>query len=570
MSVQLQDSEHTRKPRVTKGNGKYAKEHEMSRNGNGKGLEQKIVILGAGPTGLGAAYRLQELGYRNWAIYERHPYIGGLATSFQDSAGFTYDIGGHVMFSHYKYFDDLVDKLLGDDYTEIMREAWVWMMDRFVPYPFQNNIRYLPKEVAFECVSGLIEAAKHPEKIKEATNFNDLIDAQFGPGMAKYFMKPYNFKVWAHPVSHMSRDWLGERVAIPDVQRILKNVLLEQDDVSWGPNNKFKYPLYGGTGGLYTPFMKYVGDHLHTNKTAVAIDHEAKQVFFDDGEVVDYDTLLSTMPLDLLVQRMKYAPEHIRRATRGLHHSSGLIVGVGINRPCPSEKCWLYFPETSSPFYRVTYLSNYSPFIVPDENHFLLLTETSYSEHKPENKADIVDRVVQGLLNTRLLEPADLDRISSTYLIDVDYSYPVPTVDRNAALGTIQPYLMKHGIYSRGRFGAWEYEIGNMDHSVMQGVELVNHWLLGEAEITWKDFSHVAEARHPIVVAGAARLSADGVGREGAMRIPDGVLEGTDGKTNVIHSISGHGLIHAGVQPLNLRRENIEPKIKLNGKHAAL
>ena len=94
-------------------------------------MEKKIVILGAGPTGLGAAYRLQELGYRNWAIYERNPYVGGLATSFVDSAGFTYDIGGHVMFSHYKYFDDLVDKLLSDNYTEIMREAWVWMMDRF-------------------------------------------------------------------------------------------------------------------------------------------------------------------------------------------------------------------------------------------------------------------------------------------------------------------------------------------------------------------------------------------------------------------------------------------------------
>src|SRR5258707_7649708 len=153
-----------------------------------RALARKIVILGAGPTGLGAAYRLQELGYRNWAIYKRNAYIGGLATSFQDDAGFTYDIGGHVMFSHYKYFDNLVDKLLGDNYTEIMREAWVWMMDRFIPYPFQNNIRYLPEEAMLECLMGLIEASKTPDKMQRATNFNDLIDAQFGPGLAKYFM----------------------------------------------------------------------------------------------------------------------------------------------------------------------------------------------------------------------------------------------------------------------------------------------------------------------------------------------------------------------------------------------
>ncbi|NJO83123.1 MAG: NAD(P)-binding protein [Blastochloris sp.] len=464
-------------------------------------MEQKIVILGAGPTGLGAAYRLQELGYRNWAIYERNDHVGGLATSFVDDAGFTYDIGGHVMFSHYTYFDNLVDKLLGDDYSEIMREAWVWMMDRFVPYPFQNNINYLPKEVVLECVMGLIEAQKQPDAMAQATNFNDLIDAQFGAGIARYFMKPYNFKVWAHPITHMSRDWLGERVAMPSLERILTNVILDKSDKGWGPNNKFKYPLYGGTGGLYTPFTKYIGHNLHLNKSAVTIDPVAKQITFSDGEVVDYDILLSTMPIDLLISRMEGVPDAVVEATHGLHHSSGLIVGVGVKRANPTEKCWMYFPEESSPYYRVTYLNNYSPYITPqDDDYFLLLSETSYSEHKPEDKNTIVDRVIQGFLNTKLINPDDLDRIVTSYLIDVDYSYPVPTLDRNRALATLQPYLMSQDIYSRGRFGAWCYEIGNMDHSVMQGVELVNRWLLGEEEVTWKDFAPALKAQGPIAV----------------------------------------------------------------------
>jgi hypothetical protein len=120
-----------------------------------------------------------------------------------------------------------------------------------------------------------------------------------------------------------------------------------------------------------------------------------------------------------------------------------------------------------------------------------LLTETSYSPHKPEDKATIVDRVVQGLLNVQLLEPSDIPLIRSTYLIDVDYSYPVPTLDRDASLYVLQRYLRDHDILSRGRFGAWQYEIGNMDHSVMQGVEVINSWLLDEPETTWK------EAREP-------------------------------------------------------------------------
>src|SRR5260221_12984742 len=75
-------------------------------------MTKRVVIIGAGPVGLGAAYRLQELGYSDWAIYERHPYIGGLATSFQDNAGFPYDIGGHVLFFSFPYFDRPVDKVL--------------------------------------------------------------------------------------------------------------------------------------------------------------------------------------------------------------------------------------------------------------------------------------------------------------------------------------------------------------------------------------------------------------------------------------------------------------------------
>lgn len=485
-------------------------------------MEQKIVILGAGPTGLGAGYRLNELGYRNWAIYDRNPYVGGLATSFEDSMGFTYDIGGHVMFSHYQYFDDLVDKLLGDQYTEIMREAWVWMMDRFVPYPFQNNIRHLPPDVVLECVLGLIESQKHPERLKEARTFDELIDAQFGTGIARVFMKPYNFKVWAHPVDHMSIDWLGERVSLPDLEQILRNVISGQDSVSWGPNNKFKYPLYGGTGGLYTPFKRYIGDRIHLNKHAITVDAASKQVTFSDGEVVDYDLLFSTMPLDLLINRMPDVPDAVREQTHHLHHSSGLIVGVGVNRPLDSSKCWIYFPETSAPFYRTTYLNNYSPYITPDpESYHLLLTETSYSPHKHEDKATIVDRVVQGLVNVHLLEHDDLDRIASTYLIDVDYSYPVPTTDRNRALGTIQPYLSGLDIYSRGRFGAWEYEIGNMDHSVMQGVEWANRMLLGEVEVTWKDFAHAAET-------------------------PVNITRQEDD----FYAMPGHGWVRAGVEPV--------------------
>jgi len=159
---------------------------------------KKIVILGAGPTGLGAAYRLRETGHEDFVVLEARRNQGGLAASETTANGFTYDIGGHVLFSHFRYFDELFDRMLGDEYQELQREAWVWMMDRFLPYPFQNNIKDLPREAVLKCVLGVIAAQKaalaSPEK-KEYRTFEELIHGVFGEGIAEYFMMPYNFKV---------------------------------------------------------------------------------------------------------------------------------------------------------------------------------------------------------------------------------------------------------------------------------------------------------------------------------------------------------------------------------------
>jgi protoporphyrinogen oxidase len=109
---------------------------------------------------------------------------------------------------------------MGSDFQLNDRECWVRMFDRWVPYPFQNNIRHLPKEVTYECLTGLVEAQTKRDH-KAANNFDEFIDAVFGDGIAKHFMKPYNFKVWAHPPKMMNKEWIGERVAVLDINRAI-------------------------------------------------------------------------------------------------------------------------------------------------------------------------------------------------------------------------------------------------------------------------------------------------------------------------------------------------------------
>jgi UDP-galactopyranose mutase len=452
--------------------------------------ERKIVILGAGPTGLAAAYRLQELGYRNFRLIEARGKVGGLASSETSPNGFTYDIGGHVLFSHYEYFDRLFDKLMGDEYQELVREAWVWMCGRFVPYPLQNNIKDLPKDVVLEIVMGLVEAQKTPLDLGALENFEQLIMKQFGAGLAKHFMMPYNFKVWAHPPRMMNKEWIGERVALPSLERVLGNVILDRADAGWGPNNTFKYPRYGGTGGLFERIVPYVKEHLQLERAAVRVDTEAKVVTFADGTTEGYDVLMSTLPMDKFVGMTGgAAPSAVTDEACRLRHSGSFIVGVGVDRPAQTSKCWMYFPEGDCPFYRVTYLSNYSPEVVPDHTRqHSLLAEISHSEFKPEDRDTIVDQTIEGMLNTRLLEESDVDKIVDTYVIERDYTYPTPSLERDQALRTIHPWLHDRDVYSRGRFGAWRYEVGNMDHSVAQGVEWVNRVVQGavDDELTYQ------------------------------------------------------------------------------------
>jgi len=141
----------------------------------------------------------------------------------------------------------------------------------------------------------------------------------------------------------------------------------------------------------------------------------------------------------------------------------------------------MYFPEDNCPFYRLTYLSNYSPEVVPDAStHYSILAEVSRSDFKDEDAESIIDETIRGLLNTKMISKNDLDDIVDTHLIERDYTYPVPGLERDAALAEIHPFLESHDIYSRGRFGAWRYEVGNMDHSVAQGVEWVNRVVCNE------------------------------------------------------------------------------------------
>ncbi len=205
-------------------------------------------------------------------------------------------------------------------------------------------------------------------------------------------------------------------------------------------------------------------------------------------DTLDYDTLISTIPLDALCSRLHGLDEGVRSEAKKLTHSAVHIIGIGLEGTPPDvlkTKCWMYFPEAGSPYYRVTVFSNYSPFHVPDPSkHWSLMAEVCETPMKPVDVSDLVDRTIEALQNDRLIPAAP--SVISTWHRRLEHGYPTPFLGRDRVLRTVHDALERRRIFSRGRFGAWKYEVSNQDHSFMQGVELASRLITGEPEVTVK------------------------------------------------------------------------------------
>jgi len=475
----------------------------------------ETLIIGCGPTGLGAAKRLSHLKKEDWLVVDAQEDAGGLASTDTTKEGFLFDVGGHVIFSHYLYFDDVINEALPkpDDWYTHERVSYVRSKGNWVPYPYQNNITMLPVAEQTKCIEGMIDAAEERSRVQvKPKNFDEWIMRMMGQGLADLFMRPYNFKVWAVPTTHMQCEWLGERVAAPSLKLVVSNVLNKKTAGNWGPNATFKFPAHGGTGGIWKAVHKTMpADKFKFNTVVSKIEGKKQIVHFADGTSVQYKKLISTMPLDEICELIEEA-ESLRPISRELIFSSTHVIGVGIRGVLPpriGDKCWLYFPEDDSPFYRSTVFSNYSPYNCPQAEvklrtiqtadpklsdkvdtkteregpYWSLMLEVSQSHMKPVNEETLIADCIQGLINTTQLLPTD--EIVSIYHRKFPHGYPTPSLTRDGQLAKLLPQLKNDfNIWSRGRFGSYKYEVANQDHSMMIGVEAVDNVLFGGLEMT--------------------------------------------------------------------------------------
>lgn len=468
--------------------------------GDAVGLQETdVLVVGAGPTGLGAAWRLNELAHRqlinpdlDWLVTEKSAMPGGMAASVSDSEGFTWDLGGHIIYSHYEYFDTVLATVMGKDLLQHPRKSWVWMADRFFPFPIQHNLRHLPPTDLAQCLRGLVDTQLTHRNGRQPANFAEWLEENFGVALSELFFLPYNAKMWAYPADEMSTVWTqrksGSRYAnvpLVDIARLVENVVSQQDDPGWVGATTFPYPERGGIGELW----RRVFNTLPPNRTAlseqlVGLDPVRRIATFASGLQVAYQHLINTAPMPELLRAMP-SDSSLHYDTTPLRHSCTHSVGIGLRGAMPEvlkDKYWIYVPDPAAPYFRVTLISNFSRNNAPPGDHWSLMCECSAEPDAVVEEGELFANIERALRGSLL--SADQEIVSRWYR-KLNYGYPVPCLNRDAFLQKVEPQLREHNIRSRGRFGGWKYESSNQDNAFMQGVEAVDSILLGTEEISY-------------------------------------------------------------------------------------
>jgi UDP-galactopyranose mutase len=430
----------------------------------------KTVILGAGLCGLSAAYHLEEQGEEDYVILECNPEVGGLART-ETYDGFSFDHAIHILYSRDAYVNDLIcNKLLKGNIHRKARQSFCYTEGVFTEYPYQTNNFGLPPAVIVENLIGLIEARITTPEDRQPRHFEEWIYRNFGSGIAEHFMVPYNRHLWAWDLKDMNYDWIADRVPMPEIRDVLQGAL-QPPAKKFGPNQEFWYPVHGGIEALSQAFQRYIPpDHLWLNTTVVAVDSARHEVILADGRHIRFGRLISTIPLPLLVSFLgEKIPLAVQKSAGGLHCNTVHTVNIGLDGSDIGPlgpMHWIYFPDDTTIFHRVSVPGNFSSCMVPKGCSSLQL-EISESIHRPCKRETLIERCLADLIRIGVLEECDRKRVLVSHVVTLNPAYIIYDLKHRENIRTLTTYLRKVSIASQGRFGEWEYL--NMDQAIISG-----------------------------------------------------------------------------------------------------
>jgi protoporphyrinogen oxidase len=411
----------------------------------------EIVIIGAGMAGYGASSRLGQEDLK-YSLFEKNNYIGGHCTTFHFKDGWTFDDGPHISFTKNERIRELFYNNTNKDVYETRTRVNNYWKGQWIKHPAQVNLYGISPDLNTRI---LLEMINLPEKDNnEITNYKEWLYASFGETFAENFPMKYTRKYHTTDASNMSTDWLGPRLYLPKLEEVIFGMLSSStQDVHY--INNLLYPKHGGFVKFMDGFQN--NENLRLNHTLTSIDLKTRELTFNENSTKVYDYLISSVPLNSLVNLIKDTPAEIKMAAEMLACTQCVIVNIGVEKEIITDQHWTYFYDEDINIVRLSSPSNFSKNNAP-EGFSSIQAEIYFSDkYKPltHSHEHYIDVVTEELKKCNLIGQDDKIVHQSSWVIP--YAQIIFDHDRAGSVRLIKQFLKEHNIYPCGRYGDWSY-----------------------------------------------------------------------------------------------------------------
>jgi protoporphyrinogen oxidase len=450
----------------------------------------KVAVIGAGPAGITAAYQLVK-GGAEVEVFEAEDAVGGLAKTFT-LWGQKVDLGPHRFFSKDERVNGLWHEVVGADHRIIDRLTRIYYRRRFFYYPLQpvNALWNMGFFEAARCMFSYFKEKVRPSFPADAPlTFETWVVGRFGRRLFEMFFKSYTEKLWGISCQDLDADFATQRIKKFSMSEALKNALGLSRQKHATLVEQFAYPI-GGSGMVYERMAQFVrerGGQVHLREPVQRVLHEncrVRGVQLADGRTRDFQHVVSTMPLTLLVQGLSELPSEVKAAVDALTYRNTILVYLHLGGPGLFPDQWLYVHSPELMMGRVTNFRNWAPELYGEDTTTILALEYwcyDYDAIWSEPDEKLIDRAIGEIRSTGLIRNVP---VLPGQVVRIQRSYPVYRKGYKDHLAQIVPFLDSfQGLTAIGRYGAFKYN--NQDHSILMGILAAENILHNRGHDLW-------------------------------------------------------------------------------------
>ena len=474
-----------------------------------------VVVIGAGPAGLTAAYLLAKDGVRV-TVLEADDIVGGISRTAHYN-GYRFDIGGHRFFTKIAPVEALWHEILGPEFIQVPRLSRIHYGGKYFDYPLKakNALFGLGLWNTFLCVASYVRWHFKPYPVEE--NLEQWVTNRFGKRLFEIFFKTYTEKVWGIPCTEIRAEWAAQRIQGLSLAKAILNAaqLQKRSETIKTLIDKFQYPRFG-PGQMW----ETATDKIRELGGEVLMRHEVAKIEHCDGRItavrantpdgprrIEGDHFISTMPLRNLARAFDPAPPPVfRDAGEGLNYRDFLTVALMIDADDVFPDNWIYIHTPGVKVGRIQNFNNWSRAMVPEEGKTCLGLEYFCFEgdglwSSPD--ADLVALATKELGELGLVDPS---KVRDGCVVRMPKAYPVYDSTYSAHLGKLREYIDPFSnLHTVGRNGMHKYN--NQDHSMFTAMMAVQN-MRGAAHDVWSvntDYEYHEEQKIETAGSGGAR-----------------------------------------------------------------